>query len=459
MNLLELLLEEEKYIHVLDQKEILDSWYNIQADIKNPLKPPLHPATKQPITLEDMMPLFPVSLIEQEMSREKWINIPGEVLDIYRIWRPTPLIRARRLEKYLNTPAKIYYKYEGVSPTGSHKPNSAIAQAYYNKKEGIKKITTETGAGQWGSSLAYACSLFSLECEIYMVKVSYHQKPYRKTMMQMFGAKVIPSPSNLTEAGRKILSEHPNSPGSLGIAISEAIEVAVKDEKTKYSLGSVLNFVLLHQTIIGLEAKKQFEKLGIKPDVLIGSVGGGSNFAGFVFPFLEDALTKNEKIKVIAVEPAACPTLTRGKFTYDFGDTVGMTPLMPMHTLGHNFVPSPIHAGGLRYHGAAPLVSQLLLDGYIQAKACYQNECFKSAVEFAKLQGIIPAAESTHAVHAAIQEAIQCRENNQEKVICFNLSGHGHLDLSAYEAYLNGQLEDYELTDEEIQKNLEKINV
>jgi tryptophan synthase beta chain len=406
-----------------------------------------------------MMPLFPVSLIEQEMSREKWINIPGEVLDIYRIWRPTPLIRARRLEKYLNTPAKIYYKYEGVSPTGSHKPNSAIAQAYYNKKEGVKKITTETGAGQWGSSLAYACSLFSLECEIYMVKVSYHQKPYRKTMMQMFGAKVIPSPSNLTEAGRKILSEHPNSPGSLGIAISEAIEVAVKDEKTKYSLGSVLNFVLLHQTIIGLEAKKQFEKLGIKPDVLIGSVGGGSNFAGFVFPFLEDALTKNEKIKVIAVEPAACPTLTRGKFTYDFGDTVGMTPLMPMHTLGHNFVPSPIHAGGLRYHGAAPLVSQLLLDGYIQAKAYYQNECFKSAVEFAKLQGIIPAPESTHAVHAAIQEAIQCRENNQEKVICFNLSGHGHLDLSAYEAYLNGQLEDYELTDEEIQKNLEKINV
>ena len=453
------LLEEEKYIHVLDQKEIPDSWYNIQADMKNPLKPPLHPATKQPIMLEDMMPLFPVSLIEQEMIREKWINIPGEVLDIYRIWRPTPLIRARRLEKYLNTPAKIYYKYEGVSPTGSHKPNSAIAQAYYNKKEGVKKITTETGAGQWGSSLAYACSLFDLECEIYMVKVSYHQKPYRKTMMQMFGAKVIPSPSNLTEAGRKILSEHPNSPGSLGIAISEAIEVAVKDEKTKYSLGSVLNFVLLHQTIIGLEAKKQFEKLGIKPNVLIGSVGGGSNFAGFVFPFLEDALTKNEKIKVIAVEPAACPTLTRGKFTYDFGDTVGMTPLMPMHTLGHNFVPSPIHAGGLRYHGAAPLVSQLLLDGYIQAKAYYQNECFKSAVEFAKLQGIIPAPESTHAVHAAIQEAIQCRENNQEKVICFNLSGHGHLDLSAYEAYLNGQLEDYELTDEEIQKNLEKINV
>ncbi len=453
------LLEEEKYIYVLDQKEIPDSWYNIQADMKNPLKPPLHPATKQPITLEDMVPLFPVSLIEQEMSKEKWIKIPGEVLDIYRIWRPTPLIRARRLEKYLNTPAKIYYKYEGVSPTGSHKPNSAIAQAYYNKKEGVKKITTETGAGQWGSSLAYACSLFDLECEIYMVKVSYQQKPYRKTMMQMFGAKVIPSPSNLTEAGRKILSEFPNSPGSLGIAISEAIEVAVKDEKTKYSLGSVLNFVLLHQTIIGLEAKKQFEKIGIRPDVLIGSVGGGSNFAGFVFPFLEDVLTNNEKIKVIAVEPAACPTLTRGKFTYDFGDTVGMTPLMPMHTLGHNFVPSPIHAGGLRYHGAAPLVSQLLLDGYIQAKAYYQNECFKSAVEFAKLQGIIPAPESTHAVHAAIQEAIRCRESNEDKVICFNLSGHGHLDLSAYEAYLNGQLEDHELTDEEIQKNLEKIMI
>lgn len=447
--------EEEKYIYFLDQKEIPEAWYNIQADLKNPMKPPLHPATKQPITLDDMAPLFPISLIEQEMSKEKWISIPGEVIDIYKIWRPTPLIRARRLEKYLNTPAQIYFKYEGVSPTGSHKPNSAVAQAYYNKKEGIKKITTETGAGQWGSSLAFACSLFDIDCEIYMVKVSYHQKPYRKTMMQMFGAKVIPSPSNLTNAGRKILMEYPDSPGSLGIAISEAIEMAVQDPLTKYSLGSVLNFVILHQTIIGLETKKQLEKLNLKPDILIGSFGGGSNFAGFVFPFLEDVITKNEKIQVIAIEPSACPTLTKGVFSYDFGDTVGLTPLMPMHTLGHNFIPSPIHAGGLRYHGAAPLVSQLLLDGYIQARAYNQNECFQSAVEFSKIQGIIPAPESSHAVHAAMQEAIKCRENNEKKVICFNLSGHGHLDLSAYESFLDGRLEDYELSEEEIKKNLE----
>ncbi len=360
-------------------------------------------------------------------------------------------------KKIRKTPAKIYYKYEGVSPTGSHKPNSAVAQSYYNKKEGVEKITTETGAGQWGSSLAFACSLFKLECEIYMVKVSYQQKPYRKTMMQIFGAKVIPSPSDFTESGRKILNEYPDSPGSLGIAISEAIEVALKDPKTKYSLGSVLNFVLLHQTIIGLETKKQFEQLGIQPDILIGSVGGGSNFAGFVFPFLQDVLTKNKKIKVIAIEPAACPTLTRGKFTYDFGDTVGLTPLMPMHTLGHNFIPSPIHAGGLRYHGVAPLVSHLLLENKIEAKAYHQKECFQSAVEFARLQGIIPAPESTHAVHAAIQEAILCREKNEEKIICFNLSGHGHLDLSAYESYLAGKLEDYELSNEEIQKNLETL--
>ncbi len=451
------LIEEKTNIFFLDQKEMPDVWYNIQADLKNSLKPPLHPATKQPISLEDMLPLFPLGLIEQETSKEKWISIPSEIIDIYRLWRPTPLIRAKRLEQYLQTPAKIFYKYEGVSPTGSHKPNSAIAQAFYNKKEGIRKITTETGAGQWGSSLAFACSLFDIECEIYMVKVSYHQKPYRKTMMQMFGAKVIPSPSHLTEAGRKVLFENPDSPGSLGIAISEAIEVALKDEKTKYSLGSVLNFVLLHQTIIGLEAKIQFEKLGIQPDILIGSVGGGSNFAGFTFPFLEKKLTNHRDLKVIAVEPAACPTLTRGKFTYDFGDTIGMTPLLPMYTLGHNFIPSPIHAGGLRYHGAAPLVSQLVLDQYIEPRAYHQKECFESAIKFAKTQGIIPAPESSHAVHCAIQEAIQCREKNQEKIIAFNLSGHGHLDLSAYESYLEGKLEDYELYDEEIQKNLASI--
>ncbi|MFN3603599.1 MAG: TrpB-like pyridoxal phosphate-dependent enzyme [Leptonema sp. (in: bacteria)] len=450
--------EEKANIFFLNQKEIPNVWYNIQADLKTPLKPPIHPATKEPITLNDMLPLFPIGLLEQEMSKEKWISIPGEILDIYKLWRPTPLIRAKKLEEYLKTPAKIFYKYEGVSPTGSHKPNSAVAQAYYNKKEGVKKITTETGAGQWGSSLAFACSLFNLECEIYMVKVSYHQKPYRKTMMQMFGARVIPSPSNLTEAGRKVLSEEPNTPGSLGIAISEAIEVALKDEKTKYSLGSVLNFVLLHQTVIGLEAKIQFEKLGIQPDILIGSVGGGSNFAGFTFPFIEEVLTKDKKIRVIAVEPSACPSLTRGKFTYDFGDTVGMTPLMPMHTLGHTFIPSPIHAGGLRYHGAAPLVSQLVLDKYIEAKAYNQKECFQSSIEFAKIQGIIPAPESTHAVHCAIEEAIKCREKNEEKIIAFNLSGHGHLDLSAYEAFLEGRLEDYELSEEEINKNLQKLS-
>lgn len=449
--------EETSNIFFLEQKEIPDAWYNIQADLKNPLKPPLHPATKQPISLEDMTPLFPVGLIEQEITKEKWISIPGEIIDTYKLWRPSPLIRAKRLEEYLQTPAKIFYKYEGVSPTGSHKPNSAVAQAYYNKKEGVKKITTETGAGQWGSSLAFACSLFDLECEIYMVKVSYHQKPYRKTMMQMFGAQVIPSPSNLTEAGRKILNEKPDSPGSLGIAISEAIEVALKDEKTKYSLGSVLNFVLLHQTIIGLEAKLQFEKLGIKPDILIGSVGGGSNFAGFTFPFLEEILNGKHNAKVIAVEPAACPTLTRGKYTYDFGDTVGLTPLIPMHTLGHNFIPSPIHAGGLRYHGAAPLVSQLVVDKFIEPRAYNQVECFRSAIEFAKIQGIIPAPESAHAVHCAIEEAIRCRQENKERVIAFNLSGHGHLDLSAYEAFLEGKLEDYKLPDEVIEKNLQQI--
>ncbi|MCS7204826.1 MAG: TrpB-like pyridoxal phosphate-dependent enzyme [Leptospiraceae bacterium] len=445
---------EKENLFFLSQKEMPDVWYNIQADLKSPLKPPLHPATKQPITFDDMLPLFPVALIEQEMSKQKWISIPGEVMDIYRLWRPAPLIRAARWEKYLQTPAKIFFKYEGVSPTGSHKPNTAVPQAYYNKKEGVKKITTETGAGQWGSSLAFACSLFDLECEIYMVKVSYHQKPYRKTIMQMYGAKVIPSPSDLTESGRKILSEQPDSPGSLGIAISEAIEVAIKNPNTKYSLGSVLNHVLMHQTIIGLEAKIQLEKLGIKPDVLIGSVGGGSNFAGFTFPFIEDILAGKHKIKVIAVEPAACPTLTRGKFTYDFGDTVGLTPLIPMFTLGHKFVPTPIHAGGLRYHGAAPLVSQLVLDGIITPIAYHQRECFQSAVEFAKTQGIIPAPESTHAVHAAMVEAIRCREENQEKVIIFNLSGHGHLDLSAYESYLEGKMMDYSLEQDIIDKNL-----
>jgi tryptophan synthase beta chain len=366
------------------------------------------------------------------------------------------LIRARALEKALDTPARIYFKYEGVSPTGSHKPNSAVAQAYYNKKEGVRRITTETGAGQWGSSLAFACNHFGLECLIYMVKVSYNQKPYRKNMMELFGARVVASPSTETDAGRKILSETPDSPGSLGIAISEAVEMAVKDEHTKYSLGSVLNFVVLHQTIIGLETEKQLALAGEKPDVLLASFGGGSNFGGFVLPFVNRKI-KGESMRIVAVEPAACPTLTRGVFAYDFGDAIGMTPLMPMHTLGHDFIPSPIHAGGLRYHGAAPIISHALNQNLIEAVALKQNDCFASAALFAKVQGIIPAPESTHAVHGAMREALRCREEGKSEVIVFNLSGHGHLDMSAYDAFLQGKLGDGEMSDAELQKNLAAV--
>lgn len=442
--------------YFLQTNDIPRAWYNIQADMPNPLKPALHPGTKEPVGPEDFAPLFPNALIAQEVSQERWIEIPDEVREVYSLWRPSPLVRARSLEKFLDTPAKIYFKYEGVSPTGSHKPNSAVAQAYYNKMEGVKRITTETGAGQWGSSLAFACNHFGIECKVYMVKVSYNQKPYRKHMMELYGASVTASPSNETDAGRKILAENPDSPGALGIAISEAVEMAVKDEQTKYSLGSVLNFVLLHQTLIGLESEKQFEMAGDRPDILIGAFGGGSNFAGFAFPFLRHKIA-GQDIRIIATEPAACPTLTKGKFGYDFGDAIGMTPLMPMHTLGHGFVPSPIHAGGLRYHGAAPLVSQLKEDDLIEATALQQNDCFKSAVQFARLHGIVPAPESSHVVHAAILEALRCKETGEKKTIAFNLSGHGHFDMSAYGAFLESGLPDHEFSTEDLQKNLKDI--
>ncbi|UCF64812.1 MAG: TrpB-like pyridoxal phosphate-dependent enzyme [bacterium] len=427
----------------LNEDQIPTHYYNILADLPFQMDPPLHPGTKQPISPDDMAPIFPMSLIEQEMSPQREIKIPDPVREAYQIYRPTPLIRASRLERALNTPAKIYYKYEGVSPTGSHKPNTAIAQAYFNKLEGTKKLVTETGAGQWGSSLAYACHLFGMECTVYMVKVSYHQKPYRKTMMNLFGAEIYPSPSNRTDAGRKILEQDPDCPGSLGIAISEAIEEAVKTPHAKYSLGSVLNHVILHQTIIGLETQKQFELAGDYPDVVIGCHGGGSNFAGLAMPFVRDKI-HGKNIDIIAAEPSSCPTLTQGKVEYDFGDSVGMTPLMKMHTLGHEFIPPSIHAGGLRYHGASPIVSALLTHNLIRAEALGQLEIFKGAMLFAKTEGLIPAPESSHAVQAAILEAENAREEGKEKTIVFNLSGHGLLDLSAYEAYLNGELQEEE---------------
>jgi tryptophan synthase beta chain len=383
------------------------------------------------------------------MSDRRWIEIPDDVLKIYLLWRPTPLVRARYLEEILDTPAEIYYKYEGVSPSGSHKPNTAVAQAYYNKVEGVERLTTETGAGQWGSALALACNYYNLKCKVFMVRVSYEQKPYRRVMMQVWGAEVTPSPSSETEAGRRILEADESSPGSLGIAISEAIEVAVSDEKTKYSLGSVLNHVLLHQTIIGIEARRQFEKIDVYPTIIIGAVGGGSNFAGISFPFIADKFEGRKKeLRILAVEPAACPSLTKGVFSYDFGDTGKLTPLIPMYTLGHDFVPPKIHAGGLRYHGMAPIVSQLYADGIIEARAYTQNEVFDAAVKFAQTEGIIPAPESAHAVRAAIDEALKARKENRKEVILFNLSGHGHFDMSAFDSYLSGELEDIILSDE-----------
>ena len=449
-------MKERKIL--LSEKDIPEKWYNIMADMPNKPLPPLNPATKEPIGPDALAPIFPMGLIQQEVSAEKWIQIPDAVRDIYTVYRPTPLYRAYNLEKVLDTPAKIYYKYEGVSPAGSHKPNTAIPQAYYNKQEGIKKITTETGAGQWGSALALACNYFDIACEVYMVRISYDQKPYRKMMMNAWGADVLPSPSDRTAAGRQILAKDPNSPGSLGIAISEAIEMAVQDETTKYALGSVLNHVLLHQTIVGQEALKQFEIAGDLPDIIIAPFGGGSNFAGLSFPFLRLNFEEGKKIRAIASEPASCPKLTRGQFRYDFGDTVGMTPLLPMYTLGHNFIPAPIHAGGLRYHGAGVIVSQLLKDKLIEARSHNQLECFEAGIKFAKAEAIIPAPEANHGIATAIQEAEKCKEEGVSRTILFNLCGHGHFDMSSYESYFSGKLTEHELTEEEIHSSLSELD-
>ncbi|HSL89492.1 MAG TPA: TrpB-like pyridoxal phosphate-dependent enzyme [Ignavibacteriaceae bacterium] len=443
---------------LLDESELPQSYYNIQADMPNPTLPPLHPGTKQPIGPDDLAALFPMELIKQEVSKERWIEIPDEVRNIYKMYRPTPLHRALNLEKLLDTPAKIYYKYEGVSPAGSHKPNTAIAQAYYNKMEGAKRLTTETGAGQWGSALSFACNKFGLGCEIYMVKISYDQKPYRKVMMNTWGAEVISSPSRNTNSGRKILEIDPNSPGSLGIAISEAVERAATTEETNYALGSVLNHVLLHQTVIGLEAIKQLELAGDFPDIVVAPFGGGSNFAGIAFPFLRHNFREGKNVRCIAVEPASCPKLTKGEFRYDFGDTVGLTPLIPMYTLGHTFIPAPIHAGGLRYHGAGALISQLLKDKLIEAVAIQQLECFEAGVKFAQTEGIIPAPEANHGIAQVIREAIKARKEGISKTILFNLCGHGYFDMSAYEAYFNNELQDHEFTDEQLYSALKKLD-
>ena len=443
----------------LTENEMPRNWYNIQADMPHPMSPPLHPGTKQPIGPEDLASLFPMELIRQEVTRERYVEIPEEVMDIYRIWRPSPLIRAYNLEKALDAPVRIYYKNEGVSPSGSHKPNTAVPQAYYNAKEGVRKITTETGAGQWGSALSFATGLFGIELQVFMVKVSFQQKPYRKSMMETWGGKVVASPSELTETGRAILRENPESPGSLGIAISEAVEVAAKREDTKYSLGSVLNHVLLHQTIIGEEALLQMAKTDDYPDVVIGCFGGGSNFAGISFPFLRERLQKGHATRFIAVEPESCPKLTRGKFMYDFGDTAGMTPLMPMFTLGHRFMPPAIHAGGLRYHGAGPIISQLLKDGLIEASAVHQLESFEAGVLFARSEGIIPAPESTHAIAQVIREARQAKASGEQKTILFNLSGHGLVDLAAYDQYFAGNLVDYSISEEQIEQSIAGLNL
>ncbi len=440
----------------LSQKDMPKRWYNIQPDLPAPLLPPINPSTKKPLAPEELLPIFPMNLIEQEMSMEKFVDIPDELIEVYKLWRPTPLRRARNLEKALGTPARIYYKDESVSPPGSHKPNTAVAQAYYNKVSGVKKITTETGAGQWGSALSFACNIFGLECEVYMVRVSFHQKPYRKFMMHVWNGKAYPSPSDRTASGRAMLEKDPDTPGSLGMAISEAVEIAVKNDDTKYSLGSVLNHVLLHQTIVGLEAKEQFKIAGEDPDIFIGCCGGGSNFAGFSFPFVKDKLDGKD-IQIIATEPTACPTLTRAPYRYDFGDTAQMTPLLKMHTLGHDFVPPGIHAGGLRYHGMAPLVSLLVDQGVVEPRAFHQNPCFEASVLFARTEGIIPAPETSHAIRAVIDEALKCKEENKEKCIAFMFSGHGHFDLGSYDAYLSGKLKDFDLPEEKIQEALKDV--
>jgi tryptophan synthase beta chain len=442
---------------LLEEKDMPQCWYNILADLPVPLPPPLHPGTLKPVGPQDLSPIFPMGLIEQEMSPERFIRIPDEVMDIYRLWRPTPLFRARKLEAALDTPARIYYKYEGASPVGSHKLSTAIPQAFYNKKENVKRIATETGAGQWGMAMSLACNYFGLGCTVYMVKVSFNQKPYRKTAMNLWGGQVYASPSDRTEAGRNILKSHPDTPGSLGIAISEAIEDAVRSGgDAKYALGSVLNHVLLHQTVIGEEAKKQFALVGDYPDIIIGCAGGGSNFAGIAFPFIADKAAGRD-IRIVAVEPAACPTLTKGKYVYDFGDVAKMTPLLKMYSLGHDFIPVGIHAGGLRYHGMSPIVSLLYDQKIIEAVAVTQKPVFEAAALFARAEAIIPAPESAHAIRCAIDEALKAKAAGQEKVILFNLSGHGYLDMAAYEKYLGGHLEDFEYSQKDVDEAMKRL--
>ena len=447
-------VEQTKF--VLDESALPRHWYNIRADMPNAAQPVLHPGTGQPVGPDDLAPLFPMELILQEVSEEPEVAIPEEVLDIYSLWRPTPLYRARRLEQAAGTRSRIFYKYEGVSPPGSHKPNTAVAQAFYNKREGRTRLATETGAGQWGSALAFACKLLGLECKVYMVRISYEQKPFRRSLIQAWGATIVPSPSEETQCGRAVLEEHPDSPGSLGIAISEAVEDAAGREDTAYSLGSVLNHVLLHQTVIGQEALAQMELAGAFPDLVVGCVGGGSNFAGLAFPFLREKIAGRE-IDVLACEPTACPTLTRGVFAYDFGDTSKLTPLVPMHTLGHDFVPAPIHAGGLRYHGVAPLISQFVRDWLVRAEAYLQTDVFESAVLFAGSEGIIPAPESAHAIHGALEAARAADAAGAERTILFNLSGHGHFDMAAYDNYFAGKLVDVALDEDEMQRALRAI--
>jgi len=443
---------------ILPESELPRQWYNVIPDLPSPPPPPLHPGTLQPVGPDDLAPLFPFELIAQEVTTDSYVDIPDEVLDVYRLWRPTPLYRAHRLEKVLGTPARIYYKYEGVSPSGSHKPNTAVPQAFYNAAEGTRRLTTETGAGQWGSALAFACAQFGIECEVWMVRASYDQKPYRRSMMRTFGATVHPSPSTVTNSGKKVLADDPDSPGSLGIAISEAVESAAADPSTRYALGSVLNHVLLHQTIIGEEARRQFQMSGERdPDLIVGCTGGGSNFAGLFLPFLRDKLSGRGNPVIRAVEPAACPSFTRGKYAYDFGDTAGLTPLLKMHTLGHEFIPDPVHAGGLRYHGMSPLLSHAYELGIFEAVAKRQTECFEAAVTFARAEGIVPAPEPSHALAEVIAEANKCKETGEQKVILTALCGHGHFDMAAYERYLSDEMPDYDVPSERIEAALSHL--
>ncbi|MDE3095547.1 MAG: TrpB-like pyridoxal phosphate-dependent enzyme [Chloroflexota bacterium] len=451
------MVEQTKFM--LPESELPERWYNIAADLPKAPPPPLNPGTHQPIGPEALAPLFPMELIKQEVSQERYIDIPEEIREVYKLWRPTPLIRARRLEQALGTPAHIYFKYEGASPVGSHKPNTAVAQAYYNKQEGVTRITTETGAGQWGCALAMACNFFGIELKVYMVKVSYEQKPYRRSLMQVYGATVVPSPSPDTNAGRGILAATPDTPGSLGIAISEAVEDAAGRDDTKYSLGSVLNHVLMHQTVIGQEAIRQMELAGEYPDIVIGCAGGGSNYAGIAFPFMREKLVEGRKTRFIAVEPEACPSLTKGEFRYDFGDTAGMTPLVKMYTLGHTFIPEGIHAGGLRYHGMANLVCELYDQGFMEARAYHQNTVFEAAMQFARSEAIVPAPESAHAIRAAIDEALACKQSGEKKTILFNLSGHGYFDMTAYDNYLAGKLHDFAYPEAKVREAMRAVPV